>query len=87
MTSRPGTQAARSAPSCLPLAARPQHDERHDHDGHPVHDRDTGLDAWIRELVDAAPPLTRQQRHTLALLLRNPVAARPADAVGPDQVP
>ena len=32
----------------------------------------TGLDAYIRELVDAAPPLTAEQRDTLALLLRRP---------------
>jgi len=31
-----------------------------------------GLDAYIRELVDAAPPLTAEQRDTLALLLRRP---------------
>jgi hypothetical protein len=33
---------------------------------------DTSLDAYIRELVDAAPPLTAEQRDTLALLLRRP---------------
>jgi hypothetical protein len=31
-----------------------------------------GLDACIQELVDAAPPLTGEQRDTLALLLRRP---------------
>jgi hypothetical protein len=31
-----------------------------------------GLDAYIRELVDAAPPLTAEQRDSLALLLRRP---------------
>jgi hypothetical protein len=82
-TSRPSTKGTRPAPSCPPPAARTQHDERHDHDGHPAHDPD----AWIQELAAAAPPLTRQQRHTLALFLRNPVPARPAGAAGPDQTP
>ena len=34
------------------------------------------LDAYIQELVDAAPPLTDEQRDTLTLLLRRP---RPGD--------
>lgn len=68
MTSRPGTQA---------LAARTGRDERHDDNGYPAHHLDTGLDAWIRELVDAAPPLTREQRHALALLLRSRAAPSP----------
>jgi hypothetical protein len=33
---------------------------------------ETDLDAYIRKLVDAAPPLTAEQRDTLALLLRRP---------------
>lgn len=33
---------------------------------------DTSLDSYIRELVDAAPSLTAEQRDTLALLLRRP---------------
>ncbi len=33
---------------------------------------DAGLDAYIQHLVDAAPPLTEEQRDTLALLLRHP---------------
>jgi hypothetical protein len=86
MKSRPGTRP-RPASSSTP-AARTRHDER-DHDGRAAHDPDTGPDAWIRELVDAAPPLTRQQRHTLALLLNSPgpVPGRPAGAAAPDQVP
>jgi hypothetical protein len=50
--------------------------ERHDHDGHPAHDPDTLLDAWVRELT----PLTGEQRRALALLLNSlaPVPARPA---------
>lgn len=34
--------------------------------------RAADLDACIQELVDAAPPLTGEQRDTLALLLRRP---------------
>jgi len=33
---------------------------------------ETDLDAYIQQLVDAAPPLTAEQRDTLALLLRRP---------------
>ena len=43
-----------------------------DHDGHPDDDGETSLDAYIARLVDAAPPLSSQQRDTLALLLRRP---------------
>jgi hypothetical protein len=74
MKNRAGIQAAQPGPagSCSPLAAHSQHNERHDHDGHPEDDRETGLDAYIARLVDAAPPLSSQQRDTLALLLRGP---------------
>lgn len=34
--------------------------------------RQADLDAYITQLVDAAPPLTGEQRDTLALLLRRP---------------
>jgi hypothetical protein len=33
---------------------------------------EAGLDAYIQRLVDAAPPLTPEQRDTLALLLLRP---------------
>jgi hypothetical protein len=74
MRNRPGIQATQPGPagSCPPPAAHSQHDERHDHDGHPEDDRKTSLDAYIARLVDAAPPLSGQQRDTLALLLRRP---------------
>ena len=74
MRSRPGIQAAspRPARSCWPPATPSQQQERHDHDGHTAKDRESGLDAYIKELVDAAPPLTSEQRDTLALLLRRP---------------
>jgi hypothetical protein len=38
--------------------------------GHPREEAD--LDAYIQWLVDTAPPLTAEQRDTLALLLRHP---------------
>jgi len=74
MRKRTGIQTAHPGPagSCPPPAAHSQHDERHDHDGHPEDDRKTSLDAYIARLVDAAPPLSSQQRDTLALLLRRP---------------
>jgi hypothetical protein len=74
MKKRAGIQAAQPGPagSCSPPAAHSQHNERHDHDGHPEDDRETGLDAYIAWLVDAAPPLSSRQRDTLALLLHRP---------------
>lgn len=64
---------------------RTERDERHDPNGHPAHHPGSGLDAWIREVAEAAPPLTPAQRYTLALLLTSPgpVSARPADAAVP----
>jgi hypothetical protein len=43
-----------------------------DHRDQPVgdHDDGTGLDAYISSMIDHAPPLTSEQRDTLALLLR-----------------
>ena len=74
MRNRTGTQTAHPGParSCPPRAAHSQHDERHDRNGHPEDDHETSLDAYIARLVDAAPPLSSQQRDTLALLLRRP---------------
>jgi hypothetical protein len=74
MKNRTGTQAAQPGPagSCSPPAAHNQHYERHDDDGHPEDDHQTSLDAYVARLVDAAPPLSSQQRDTLALLLRRP---------------
>ena len=82
--SRPGTRPWSATPD-----ARPESGERHDHDGHPAHDPDSALDAWVRELVEAAPPLTGEQRRALALLLNNaaPVPARPPGTAVPDQAP
>ena len=44
----------------------------HGHDGHPDDDGEAGLDAYVARLAAAAPPLSSQQRDTLALLLRRP---------------
>jgi hypothetical protein len=74
MRNRTGTQTAPPGPAgpCSPLAAYSQQDERHDRDRHREDDRESSLDAYIARLVDAAPPLSSQQRDTLALLLRRP---------------
>jgi hypothetical protein len=74
MASRPGTHAPA------------EHDEGHDDNGRPVRHSGSGPDAWIRELAEAAPPLTPAQRHALALLLNSPgpAPAPPADAAAPD---
>jgi hypothetical protein len=63
-----------------------ERDKGHEHGGHPAGHFGSGLDAWIRELAEAAPPLTHTQRHALALLLNSPepMPARPADAAVPD---
>jgi len=54
-------------------AARPV--DRDGGDSSPARCADAGLDAYVRHLVDAAPPLTAEQRDTLALLLRRPPRA------------
>ncbi len=74
MRDRTGIQTAPPGParSGTSPAARSRDDERYDHDGNPEDDRKTSLDAYIARLVDAAPPLSSQQRDTLALLLRRP---------------
>lgn len=75
MRDRTGIQTAHPEPaaSCPPPAVHGQPDVPHDHDGHPEDDRKTSLDAYIARLVDAAPPLSSQQRDTLALLMRRPM--------------
>jgi len=74
MSKRAGAQAARPGPagSGSPPATRSRQDEHHDHDGQPEDDHYTSLDAYVARLVDAAPPLTSEQRDTLALILRRP---------------
>jgi len=71
MSKRTGSQAARPGPARFgsPPDARGRQDEHHGHDGQPEDDHDTGLDAYVARLVDAAPPLTSEQRDTLALIL------------------
>ncbi len=56
----------------MPPATQTQQDQRPDPDGHPGDDHQASLDAYVARLVDAAPPLSSQQRDTLALLLRRP---------------
>jgi len=74
MRNRTGAEAARPRPARpgSPPAMHSQQDERHHHDGRPADDRQTSLDAYIARLVDDAPPLTSEQRDTLALILRRP---------------
>ena len=74
MRNRTGIQAAPPGPkgSCSPPAAHNQPDDCHGHDVHPDDDREAGLDAYVARLAAAAPPLSSQQRDTLALLLRRP---------------
>ena len=83
MAKRTGAQAARPGPPGpgSPPAARSREDERHDHDGHPDDDRDTGLDAYVARLVDEAPPLSSEQRDTLALILRRMPGRLPSAGV------
>jgi hypothetical protein len=73
MTGRAGIHGASPLPArpCPTPAHSSQHDE-HNHDGHPAHDRDTSLDAYVTRLAAQAPPLTSEQRDTLTLLLRRP---------------
>jgi hypothetical protein len=77
-TSRPGTRPR-------PASSGPAADTPH---GEP-HDPDTLLDAWVREQIEAAPPLTGEQRRALALLLNSPdpVPARPPGTAVTDQAP
>ena len=74
MRNREGIQTAPPGPagSSSPPAAHYQPDDCHDHDGYPDDDGEAGLDAYIARLAAAAPPLSGQQRDTLALLLRRP---------------
>lgn len=78
-----------SLPDTHAPAVPAERDDRHDSDRHHAHHPGSGLDAWIRKLAEAAPPLTPAQRHTLTLLLTSPgpVLARPADMAVPDQMP
>jgi hypothetical protein len=74
MRKRTGAQAVRPGPagSGSPPPTCSRQDGRPGRDGHPEDDRETGLDAYVARLVDEAPPLTSEQRDTLALLLRVP---------------
>jgi hypothetical protein len=74
MRNRTGIQTAPPGPagSGLPPASRSHHDDRPGREWHSEDDGEAGLDAYIARLVEAAPPLSGQQRDTLALLLRRP---------------
>ena len=74
MRNRTGIQTAPPEPagSCPPPTAHNQPDDRHDHEGRPDDDGEAGLDTYVARLAAAAPPLSGQQRDTLALLLRRP---------------
>jgi hypothetical protein len=74
MRNRTGTQTAPPGPAGpgTPAVAHSQPDECHGYDGHPDDDGEAGLDAYVARLAAAAPPLSSQQRDTLALLLRRP---------------
>ena len=74
MRNRTGIRTAPPGPagSGPPPAAHNQPDDRPGHDGHPDDDSEADLDAYIARLAAAAPPLSGQQRDTLALLLRRP---------------
>jgi hypothetical protein len=71
MRNRTGNKTAPPGPgrSCPPPTAHNQPGDRPGHDEPPDDDRETGLDAYIARLAAAAPPLSGQQRDTLALLL------------------
>jgi hypothetical protein len=87
MRSRPATLAAPPRPASPgpPPAAPDQHDEPCDRGGHPTVGLEAGLDAYIARLVDQAPPLSSEQRDTLALILRRP--RRTPSQATPDTVP
>ena len=74
MRSRTGIETALPGPagSSSPPVTRSQHEQCPGHDGHPDDDGEVGLDAYVARLAAAAPPLSGQQRDTLALLLRRP---------------
>ena len=68
-------RAACQAPACRPVPSSPPppaHAEqtRQRSDGHAANGHNAGLDAYVARLVDAAPPLTSEQRDKLALILR-----------------
>jgi hypothetical protein len=73
----------------LPPAAQNQHHMPCERGGHPAAGPDTGLDAYIARLVGQAPPLSSEQRDTLALILRRPrrTPPGPSGAATPDPVP
>ena len=68
-----GRVAAVSRQAASGRPARPlPHDTGQREDSPAADGQDVDLDAYIARLLDAAPPLTGEQRDTLALLLRRP---------------
>ena len=88
MRKRTGAQAVRPGPagSGSPPATRSRLEGRPGGDGRPEDDCDTGLDAYVSRLVDEAPPLTSEQRDTLALILRRVPGRLPGAGV-PGRMP
>src|SRR5215472_2007615 len=86
-TAVPGRPGIRPRPAVSGPAADSPRGEHHYHDGPPACDPGTLLDSWVREVIEAAPPLTGEQRRALALLLNTPAPApaRPPGAAVPDQ--
>ena len=74
MRNRTGLQTARPGParSARPRPRTASKTNAPTTTGTPKMTMQTSLDAYIARLVDAAPPLSSQQRDTLALLLRRP---------------
>ncbi|HEV3293120.1 MAG TPA: hypothetical protein VG123_29435 [Streptosporangiaceae bacterium] len=91
MRSRPATLTAPPRPASPgpPPTAPDQHDEPCDRGGHPAVGLEAGLDAYIARLADQAPPLSSEQRDTLALILRRPhrTPGQPPGPATPDPVP
>jgi hypothetical protein len=56
----------------FPAAISDGHDSNGDGGSPSAWCADADLDTYVKELVDAAPPLTAEQRDILALLLRRP---------------
>ncbi len=74
MRNRTGIQAAHPGParSARPRPRTASTTSATTTTGTPKMTSETSLDAYVARLVDAAPPLSSQQRDTLALLLRRP---------------
>jgi hypothetical protein len=63
-TARPARHPAKPRPADAPARPRKRRAARR-------RDHDDGLDAYVKEVVDALPPLTDDQRDLLALIFRS----------------